>query len=141
MTYELILPAGANALALMDVMMTKWSNLDIRNVTADEPDQLHVGDPVRVTADVYLNGIRPQDVEVQLYSGRLNYEGKFAQRETAVMLAGEATPDGWYRYTGDIRPTEAGRFGFTVRILPHHPLLLDSHSLGLIRWAQAQPAA
>jgi len=117
-------------------MMTKWSNLDIRNVQGTEPDRIHVDDSVRVSADIYLNGIRPEDVEVQIYSGRLNYEGKFAQRETRVMQSAAATPDGWHRYEGEIQPTEAGRFGFTVRILPHHPLLLDSHSLGLIRWAQ-----
>jgi starch phosphorylase len=117
-------------------MMTKWSNLDIRNIQAGEPEQLHVGDPVTVTAEVHLNGIRPQDVEVQIYSGRLNYEGKFAQRETTVMKPTSATGDGWHVFTGEITPGEAGRFGFTVRILPHHPLLLDSHSLGLIRWAQ-----
>ncbi len=117
-------------------MMTKWSNLDIRNVKAAEPDQLYVGDAVTVSAEVFLNGIRPQDVEVQIYSGRLNYEGKFAQRETTVMKPVSTTGNGWHVFKGDIMPLEAGRFGFTVRILPHHPLLLDSHSLGLIRWAQ-----
>jgi starch phosphorylase len=117
-------------------MMTKWSNLEIRAIQAADPAQLHVGDPVDVTAEVHLNGIRPEDVEVQIYSGRLDYEGKFAQRDTVVMRTTGTTPDGWYTYTGEIHPTEAGRFGFTVRILPHHPLLLDSHSLGLIRWAQ-----
>ncbi len=118
-------------------MMTHWSNLDIRNIAADEPDQLHVGDPVKVTAEVRLDGIRPQDVEVQIYAGRLDYEGKFAERETIIMRTMDTTPDGWNVYVGEINPTEAGRFGFTVRILPHHPLLLDSHSLGLIRWASA----
>lgn len=118
-------------------MMTHWSNLDIRNIVADEPDQLHVGDPVKVTAEVRLDGIRPQDVEVQIYAGRLDYEGKFAERETIIMRTMDTTPDGWNVYVGEINPTEAGRFGFTVRILPHHPLLLDSHSLGLIRWASA----
>jgi len=121
-------------------MMTKWSNLEIRAIQAADPAQLHVGDPVDVTAEVHLNGIRPEDVEVQIYSGRLDYEGKFAQRDTVVMHTTGTTPDGWYIYTGEIHPTEAGRFGFTVRILPHHPLLLDSHSLGLIRWAQVASA-
>jgi len=116
-------------------MMTKWSSLDIRNICSEDPEELHVGDPVLVRAEVHLNGIRPQDVEVQIYAGRLDYEGKFAQRETVNMQATETTPDGWQIYTGKIQPTEAGRFGYTVRILPHHPLLLDSHSLGLIRWA------
>ena len=66
-------------------MMTKWSNLEIRAIQAADPAQLHVGDPVDVTAEVHLNGIRPEDVEVQIYSGRLDYEGKFAQRDTVVM--------------------------------------------------------
>ncbi|UJX42485.1 alpha-glucan family phosphorylase [Desulfovibrio sp. JY] len=118
-------------------MMTKWSSLDIRNIRSEDPEELHVGDPVLVRAEVHLNGIRPQDVEVQIYAGRLDYEGKFAQRETVNMQPSEITPDGWQIYTGKIQPTEAGRFGYTVRILPHHPLLLDSHSLGLIRWATA----
>ncbi|EFL52665.1 alpha-glucan phosphorylase [Solidesulfovibrio fructosivorans JJ]] len=118
-------------------MMTKWSSLDIRNIRSEDPEELHVGDPVLVRAEVHLNGIRPQDLEVQIYAGRLDYEGKFAQRETVNMQTTETTPDGWHVYTGKIQPTEAGRFGYTVRILPHHPLLLDSHSLGLIRWASA----
>ncbi|MGE4538451.1 MAG: alpha-glucan family phosphorylase [Desulfovibrio sp.] len=118
-------------------MMTKWSSLDIRNIRSEDPEELHVGDPVLVRAEVHLNGIRPQDVEVQIYAGRLDYEGKFAQRETVNMQPSEITPDGWQIYTGKVQPTEAGRFGYTVRILPHHPLLLDSHSLGLIRWASA----
>ena len=118
-------------------MMTKWGSLDIRNIRADEHDQLHVGDAVRVRAEVHLNGIRPQDVEVQIYAGRLDIEGKFAQRETVNMRPVETMDDGWTVYVGEVQPAEAGRFGFTVRILPHHPLLRDSHSLGLIRWASA----
>ena len=52
------------------------------------------------------------------------------------MKPASTTGDGWHVFKGQITPGEAGRCGFTVRILPHHPLLLDSHSLGLIRWAQ-----
>jgi starch phosphorylase len=45
------------------------------------------------------------------------------------------TSDGWLTYSGEVAPDLTGKFGFTVRILPHHPLLLDPHSLGLIHWA------
>ncbi len=127
---------GAGELAAWRVdMMTKWSELDIRNVHSAEPSQLFVGDGVEVAAEIYLNGIRPEDVEVQIYAGRLDYEGKFAARETAVMRATGDVDGDWHAFRGMISPTAAGRFGYTVRILPHHPLLLDSHSLGLIRWA------
>ncbi len=135
LTREECAPAKDLASWRMDIM-TKWGGLDVRNVRAGDPEQLHVGDPVRVTCEVHLNGIRPQDVSVQIYAGRLDVEGKFAQRETVDMRPVETTADGWHVYMGEVQPSEAGRFGFTVRVLPHHPLLLDSHSLGLIRWAQ-----
>ena len=65
----------------------------------------------------------------------MDFEGKFSQRETTIMQPSGALQDGWQEFRGEVMPIEAGRFGFTVRILPHHPLLLDSHSLGLIKWA------
>ena len=116
-------------------MMTKWSSLNIRDVRAAEPQQVFVGEPIVVTAQISLNGIRPQDVQVEVYSGPVDFEGKFLSRETAIMRPSGDPHDGWQEFRGEMMPIEAGRFGFTVRILPHHPLLLDSHSLGLIRWA------
>ena len=116
-------------------MMTKWSNLQVRNIKAVEPQQVFVGEPIPVTAQVSLNGIKAKDVRVEIYSGPVDYDGKFSQRETTIMQAGQTLEDGWQEFRGEVMPVEAGRFGFTVRILPHHPLLLDSHSLGLIKWA------
>ena len=75
---------------------------------------------------------------MEVYSGPVDFEGKFIQRETTIMQPGARTEDGWQLFTGEVMPIEAGRFGYTVRILPHHPLLLDSHSLGLIKWADQQ---
>ena len=44
--------------------------------------------------------------------------------------------DGWQLYRGKLDAAEAGRFGFTVRAIPVHPLLPSSHSLGLLHWAE-----
>ncbi|MBF0481764.1 MAG: alpha-glucan family phosphorylase [Desulfovibrionaceae bacterium] len=120
-------------------MMTKWSSIVIRGVASADMQQIHVGEPVEITTEIYLNGIRPEDVQVEIYSGPVDYEGNFAQRETSVMQLAKTGQDGWSVYKGSAKAAEAGRFGFTVRILPHHPLLLDPHSLGLIRWAEMQP--
>jgi len=128
--------AAAKALAQWRMeMMTSWSSLQVRNVHAVDTQQIFVGEPIVVYAEVFLNGIRPQDVRVEIYSGPVDYDGKFFQRETTIMQPSENTPDGWQVFRGEVMPVEAGRFGYTVRILPHHPLLLDSHSLGLIKWA------
>ena len=129
---------GANELAAwrMDIM-TKWGFLDIRNVKAETLDQLFIEEAILVQAEVQLGGIRPEDIRVEIYSGPVAGDQGFITRTTTIMHPEKATEDGWMLYRGEAIPKEAGQFGFTVRILPNHPLLLDPHSLGLIRWAGA----
>lgn len=118
----------------MDIM-TKWSMLQIRNVRAHEADTLHVGDVLTVEAEILLNGIDPSHIKAEVYAGPLHQDNSFAQRELTTMLPVQTLDDGWQLFRGITAPAEAGRFGFTVRVCPTHPLLPDPHSLGLIRWA------
>ncbi len=131
---EGLAPAKELASWRMDIM-TKWNALRIDNVQSSVPETVHVALPLSIQADVYLDGLRPEDVCVEIYAGPVNAEGNFSHRSTARMAMTEPLPDGWFRYTGQFKPEEPGRFGFTVRMLPNHPLLLDPHSLGLIHWA------
>lgn len=128
--------SGAKELSAwrMDVM-TKWDKLEIRNVRAAEADQLYVGENVRIEADILLNGLPPENVQVESYFGPIRHDGEFASREVTTMLPAGDPHDGWQTYQGVATPPEAGRFGFTVRAVPTHSLLLDPHSLGLIQWA------
>lgn len=116
-------------------MMTNWDIMNIRNIQTPEPSQLFVGDPIPVSAEIFLGEIGEQDIIVEIYSGTVDQTGSFADRCTYKMVSKGQTDDGWHKYYGEAMPKEAGRFGFTVRILPHHPLMFDPHSLGLIRWA------
>ena len=128
-------PAKQLASWRMDIM-TKWNALRITNVQAQTPEVLHVTQPMDIQADVYLNGLSPDDVRVEIYAGPVTADGSFAHRGTACMELSGPLKEGWYRYTGQFIPEAPGRFGFTVRMLPNHKLLLDPHSLGLIHWAQ-----
>ncbi len=127
-------PAKDLAAWRMD-LMTKWSGLQIRNVRSETPTRLVVDDSLDVEAEVFLNGIAPEHVNVQIYYGTVDHEGHFYNRLFNSMEPRATARDGWLRYTGTARPGQAGRFGYTVRIMPQHPLLLDPHSLGLVHWA------
>ncbi len=116
-------------------LMTKWDEVKIRDVRAMEGDSLYSGDEITVTAEVYVNGLGPHDIRVEIYSGGVDVNGDFVDRNTVCMDQKDMIEDGWYLYQGRIKSVKTGRFGYTVRILPHHPLLLDPHSLGLIHWA------
>ncbi len=39
------------------------------------------------------------------------------------------------RYEGSFTCAQTGRYGFTVRVVPAHPLLVNAVELGRIAWA------
>ncbi|MFW6324539.1 MAG: alpha-glucan family phosphorylase, partial [Desulfovibrionales bacterium] len=116
-------------------IMTMWNNIQIRNVSAVASDNMFVGEEITVRAEIMLNGLDPSDVLVEIYSGPVDHQGNFSTRKTDPMQERGTTEDGRHVYEGRTLPDETGRFGYTVRMLPNHPLLLDPHSLGLIHWA------
>jgi len=52
-----------------------------------------------------------------------------------AMDAKERTDDLHARYRGEFQCEDAGRYGFTVRIVPSHEDLAASAELGRIAWA------
>lgn len=128
---------GAKELAAWRMeVMTKWSSLKVRNIRSETHTDVYVEEPIIITAEIFLNGLTTDNVQVEIYAGPVGQDGKFARRNTVVMTPEEDMGGGWHVYQGEVMPHEAGRFGYTVRILPKHELLLDPHSLGLIHWAQ-----
>ncbi|EPR42405.1 alpha-glucan phosphorylase [Desulfovibrio sp. X2] len=119
-------------------LMTKWSEIHIRNVRTEVPEQVFVGEPFVVEAEIWLDGLTTDDVKAELYAGQINQDGEMVQRRTVELQSEGKTEDDWHVYKGELMPAEAGRFGFTIRILPFHPLLIDPRSLGLIRWVDAR---
>jgi hypothetical protein len=47
----------------------------------------------------------------------------------------EADGNGDYTYQGSIPATESGTYGFSVRVVPTHPGLMQAHELRLITWS------
>jgi starch phosphorylase len=82
---------------------------------------------------VGLGDLGPDDVEVQAISGRVDEEDRIADA-TAVPLKPAGAPDqeGRWVYEGPLSLDRTGPFGYTVRILPVHPLLASSAELGLV---------
>ncbi len=50
---------------------------------------------------------------------------------------GPATAEGTVRYAGDARLGRPGPFGYTVRVVPCHPLLASTAELGLVTYPDA----
>jgi starch phosphorylase len=119
-------------------VMTLWDRLSMSEVRAETVEQVFVEEPIPVSVKVCLGQLRPEDVRVELYHGELGPDGGFAERTTSPMVPDEPLGDGCMLYRGEMIPMAPGPFGFTVRVMPSHDLLLDPHPLGLIRWAPSE---
>ena len=95
-----------------------------------------VGQKYEISAIVELGNLTPDDVEVQIYFGDLNKKDEpHANKFTTMKFVEKVNESGQFKYHGEIPCETTGNFGYTLRILPKHHLLINSFELGLIRWA------
>lgn len=130
--------SNAKELAAWKVNIQKnWNSIKLANlVIPDNSKSIYVGQEVPITADIFLGELTPQDVEVQVYYGPLDQQDNPEYNETIKLKPdSRKLKDENYRFTGSITTRKSGQQGFTIRVLPKHPLLLNPFELGLIYWA------
>ncbi len=118
-------------------IMTRWGGLRVTDVeTLGGVDPLLVGTSVTVRAKVHLADIPPEHLRLEICLGPLGTDDAFIDRHLSLMHPVGGPDNGIQTWEGSFRPKETGRFGFTVRAMPAHPLLPAANSLGLLRWAE-----
>jgi starch phosphorylase len=101
-----------------------WRDVHVLGITHEE--QAHVGAPQRVWADVALGNLGADEVQVQLWHGRVEAGDQLNDPELTVMQLESATgPAGGARFVTSLSSAQQGSFGFTVRVVPSHPQLRD----------------
>ncbi|MEU3273007.1 alpha-glucan family phosphorylase [Saccharomonospora sp. NPDC006951] len=122
--------AGSRSLAAyrakLDLYWGRVRVLDTE-LTYDGTDSLVVGKEVRVRAGIDLAGLAESDVDVQVVVGRVGDTDDLHDVETVPMW-----PNGRGGYEATLRLPHAGALGYTVRVLPKHPLLAAPAELGKV---------
>src|SRR5262249_3756889 len=125
--------AGAAELAAWKQRVAKaWPAVKIEHVESHDGDQ-HPGARLAVRAGVTLGELSPDDVTVEVLYGRTDDEDEIADPVRAKLTLGSASGDdsvAWY--SGEAVLGQPGSFGYTVRVLPKHPLLTGPAELGLV---------
>src|SRR5467141_1388487 len=93
-----------------------------------------VGESLDVSAHVYLGDVDPNHVRVEAYHGEAD-NGGIKNPSVSVLNASGRNGDGSYLYQGSVPASESGAYGFSVRVVPTHPHLMQSHELRLIAWS------
>ncbi|WP_053636694.1 glycosyltransferase family 1 protein [Streptomyces sp. XY152] len=111
-----------------------WHGVTVDHVeTSVTGATAELGSTLGLRVRVGLGGLKPEDVEVQAVSGRVDGEDRIADA-TAVPLkpVGAPDPEGRWVYEGPLALDRTGPFGYTVRILPGHRLLASGAEMGLV---------
>jgi glycogen phosphorylase len=113
-----------------------WPKIQITEVDSyGLPDTPLLGSELTLTATVQLAGLRPDEVVVQAVLGRVD-GGDALVDPVTVPMAHTGTADGGNEVFSTTTPLPVtGSVGYTVRVLPHHPLLAGDNELGLVTLA------
>ncbi|WP_308799569.1 alpha-glucan family phosphorylase [Agromyces silvae] len=132
---------GARELAAYGARVrAAWSGVAVVHVESGGVEAPHVGDELKLRAYVALGELSPDDVEVEVVYGRAGGDDTIrdGRREplAPVTGTGEADASSPRMYEGRVVLDRAGAFGYTVRVVPKHPLLLSTAELGLVAVAR-----
>ena len=87
-----------------------------------------------MSCNVFLNGIDPNSVTVEVYCGKLDEQGKMTNSLYTEMSLSNTIGDSNYEYSSDLVIDDGGNYGYTFRVLPKHELLINKHDLSLCKW-------
>jgi len=111
-----------------------WGGVSVEHVeTAGAADGPRVGEQLTLRALVKRGTLEATDVRVQAVVGRVDTLDRFVDATTTVDLvwAGQDGP-GLDLYLGELTLDRAGSLGYTVRVVPQHPLLARAVEMNLL---------
>ncbi|MCX5770473.1 MAG: alpha-glucan family phosphorylase [Candidatus Hydrogenedentes bacterium] len=112
-----------------------WSNVRFTNVESGQTENLFFGSILEVTADLYLDTLKPEDVDAEIYYGDLDSLGRIPKGKTVPMECIQTLENNVYRFRGGVPCLKTGQQGLMVRAIPSHRDLATKHEMALITWA------
>jgi glycogen phosphorylase len=116
-----------------------WPHIEVTDVDSTGlPDTPVLGSKMTLTATVQLAGLRPDEVTVQAVVGRVDTSDALVDPVTVEMPYTGTAAGGDHVFATTTTLPVAGSVGYTVRVLPHHPMLASEAELGLVALAAAR---
>jgi glycogen phosphorylase len=113
----------------------QWPSVAVESVDAGSPSgTVELGASLGLRVQVSLGELEPGDVDVQVVCGRVDDSDRITEPSRASLKPAGARPasDGRWLYEGSLALDRSGPFGYTVRVLPAHPLLASPADLALV---------
>ena len=113
-----------------------WPQVRIQDVQIGNTDRqnIPVGESLQLSTRIHLGAVDPKHVRVEAYHGE-SENGGIKNPAVTILAESSQNGDGSYVYQGSVPAAESGAYGFSVRVVPTHPHLMQAHELRLITWS------
>jgi len=111
-----------------------WHKVSMRRLDAPKK-RIAFGDNVRFEVGVDLDGLKPEDVRIEILIAKQISRDNDAQPDRHQFQAeGVRTEKGEHRFVLELSPEHCGKLGYRIRMYPHHELLTHPFEMGMMRW-------
>jgi glycogen phosphorylase len=108
-----------------------WSKVRVRRFDAS-PKRIEFGANVKLEVALHLNGLKPEDVMVELLLGRPIRESNV--QPYRFSFVGVVNGEGEHVFALELAPELCGRLEYQIRAFPWHELLTHPLEMGLMLW-------
>ena len=120
-------------------LFERWYDIRIENIEVSEETEIVINETVDVKAVLDLAGLKPDDVSVELYQGKMNSDGDLVNATAVPMeYTGDHSEAGAV-YKGSLMFHSSGLQGLSLRVLPKNEYMAHPHEVSLILWADEHP--
>ncbi|MEE4364149.1 MAG: alpha-glucan family phosphorylase [Desulfotignum sp.] len=110
-----------------------WSHIRLSKPKITPSSDFAVGESFSIVLEVFLGELTPEEVEVQIYHGKLRGTGQMDGSRAETMELQNTIAPGTHIYGCRVICSDSGRFGYTARVIPRGDPVL-SNTPGLITW-------
>ena len=99
------------------------------------PKRIPFGAGVRFEIGVRLDGLKPDDVVLEMILARhTSLESHKHRSNYRFEFDGTFSAEGEHRYVLELTPELCGKLEYRIRLYPHHELLTHPHEMGMMLW-------
>ncbi|MGA6926950.1 MAG: alpha-glucan family phosphorylase [Desulfosarcina sp.] len=119
---ELVADGGAEARQLSRQhrrYLDTWHQIQVAAPERSAKGPFRVNQSFEVTTEVKTGELRPDELNVELYFGKMRHLDRIDQPRVKLMRVKEERASGTYLYSCSLPCSDSGRYGFTVRVTPN----------------------
>ena len=110
-----------------------WPKVAMRRL--DTPQKrIAFGEGLRLEVSVFLYGLRPEDVAVELLIAKQTGHEDSQPKSYPFESEGTQSEQGEQRFALELSPEMCGKLEYRIRLYPQHELLTHPFELGMMRW-------